>query len=348
MGINAPAADDADARIWVADYPNGIPRQVTTDPAITENKAAQHRHPNWSPDHTKIVYAAGEGLNTNGRYALWIVDLVAEEQAEFVPAADRQDRPTWSPDGTRIAYGSGGKIFVKAVAPGSVAEQITSGTTDERPVWSPDGNTLYFNRVVGGNRDIVKKSPVTLDGAETDVVADVGNVATDDWQPAVSPDGTRLCFLRGPQNDGADLFTANVDGTGVAPFSATPLVGDLNCVWSPDGSRILYTFRAFAGGELVTKNIAGLDEQPLTSMNVPTPLRRQRRLGDDLLAEMRRKQPRTSPTTASSHPARHASIRITASPASSPDARALESDALADRLAAVDTATSRAISERRG
>ena len=270
LGINAPAADDADARIWVADYPNGIPRQVTTDPAITENKAAQHRHPNWSPDHTKIVYAAGEGLNTNGRYALWIVDLVAEEQAEFVPAADRQDRPTWSPDGTRIAYGSGGKIFVKAVAPGSVAEQITSGTTDERPVWSPDGNTLYFNRVVGGNRDIFKKSPVTLDGAETDVVADVGNVATDDWQPAVSPDGTRLCFLRGPQNDGADLFTANVDGTGVAPFSATPLVGDLNCVWSPDGSRILYTFRAFAGGELVTKNIAGLDEQPLTSMNVPT------------------------------------------------------------------------------
>ena len=31
-GIPAPAADDGDARIWVADYPNGTPVQVTTLP----------------------------------------------------------------------------------------------------------------------------------------------------------------------------------------------------------------------------------------------------------------------------------------------------------------------------
>jgi hypothetical protein len=265
-GIPMPAADDSDARIWVADYPSGTPVQVTTAPARTPaGDRAQHRHPNWSPDHTKIVYAAGRAFS--GRYALWIVDLVAGTQTELVPEADRQDRPSWSPDGTRIAYGSGGKLFVKDVAPGSVAEQITNGTSDERPVWSPDGGTLYFNRGAAGNRDIFRKSPVTLAGAETAVLAD----ANDDWQPAVSPDGRRLCFLRGPQSDAADLFTANVDGTGVTPFSLTPLLGDLNCVWSPDGSRILYTRGAFGAGELDTKNINGGDERLLASMNVPAP-----------------------------------------------------------------------------
>src|SRR5215217_6091392 len=52
--IPAPAADDGDARLWVADFPFGTPVQATTLPANT-----QHRHPNWSPDHSKIVYAAG-------------------------------------------------------------------------------------------------------------------------------------------------------------------------------------------------------------------------------------------------------------------------------------------------
>jgi dipeptidyl aminopeptidase/acylaminoacyl peptidase len=263
-GSGGANGDDTNARIWVADYPSGIPVPVTTAPLFTPAaRPAQHRHPNWSPDHTKIVYAAGEAFT--GRYALWIKDLVAETETEFVPEATNQDRPSWSPDGTRIAYGSGGKIFVKDVAPGSVAELITNGTTDERPVWSPDGGTLYFNRGAAGNRDIFKKSPVTLAGAETSVLSDM----TDDWQPALSPDGRRLCFLRGPQSSGADLFTVNVDGTGVTPFSVTPLVGDLNCVWSPDGSRILYTLGAFEAGELDTKNINGGDEQLLTSMNVP-------------------------------------------------------------------------------
>src|SRR5258708_2716670 len=69
--------DDSKARIWVVDYPSGTPVQVTTEPA-----GLQHRHPNWSPDHTRIVYAAGVAFS--GEYALWIVDLETGAQTEFV------------------------------------------------------------------------------------------------------------------------------------------------------------------------------------------------------------------------------------------------------------------------
>jgi dipeptidyl aminopeptidase/acylaminoacyl peptidase len=257
QGIPAPAANDADARIWVADSALATPVQVTTLPAST-----QHRHPNWSPDHTKIVYAAGPAFT--GPFAIWIVDLRTGDQSEFVPAAPGQDRPTWSPDGTKIAYGSQGSIWVKDVAPGSQPVQITNGATDQRPVWSPDGNTLYFNRGAAGNRDLYQVTPVASTGTVTGVLT----TPTDDWQPAVSPDGKRLCFLRGGQDNTADIFTVNVDGNGVTPLSTTPGVGDLNCVWSPDGSRVLFTLGAFGAGDLESTDKNGNDPQLLTSLNV--------------------------------------------------------------------------------
>ncbi len=256
------AADDGDARIWVADYPGGTPQQVTTLPAGT-----QHRHPNWSPDHTKIAYAAG--VKFSGEYAIWIVDLATGIQTEFAPVSTglKQDRPSWSPDGTKIAYGSGGDIWVKSLAPGSTPEQITEGAAfDERPVWSPDGNTIYFNRGVSPNRDLYKKSPVALTGTETGVVT---NATKDDWQPSVSPDGTQLCFLRGGQDNTADIERVDVNGTGITPIANTVGTGELNCVWSPDGSRILYTFGIFGAGDLQSRDKNGGDVQNLDSMNVP-------------------------------------------------------------------------------
>jgi Tol biopolymer transport system component len=260
-------ADDSQARIWVADFPNGPPRQVTTLPAMTHEavpQPAQHRHPNWSPDHTRIVYAAGKAFG--GKYALWIVDLRTGAQTEFVPEAPKQDRPSWSPDGTMIAYGSNGDIFVKAVNGLSAPVQLTeTANVEERPVWSPDGNTLYYNREIAAtNRDIWKKTPVTKAGAETPVVTAAG----EDWQPAVSPDGSRLCYLHGPQSNEATLRTVNVNGTGDALFLDDPGLGDLNCVWSPDGTRILYTEGAFTSGELRSRDVNGGGLEMLAGMNV--------------------------------------------------------------------------------
>lgn len=261
---------DDQARIFVADpSSNGQPVQVThKDTAMAKE---QHRHPNWSPDHTRIVYAVGTAFSPTSEYALFIVDLRTGAETQFAPAATFQDRPSWSPDGTEIAYGSKGNggegdLFVKGVAPGSEPVQLTNtaGVTEERPVWSPDGNTLYYTRKVGTDRDIYKKSPVTPAGAEVGIVTGV----TVDWQPAVSPDGSRLCYLRGNQDDTATLRTVKVDGTGDTPFVDDPTLGDLNCVWSPDGTRIMYTEGAFSAGELRTRDINGNDLQLLAGMNV--------------------------------------------------------------------------------
>ena len=248
--VPSPADNNDDkAKIWVVDYPFGTPVQATTLPANT-----QHRHPNWSPDHTRLVYAAGVAFNATGTYALWIHDFRTGEETQFVPAAEKQDRPSWSPDGNAIAYGSLGDLWVKGVAPGSIAVNLTNtvGVTEERPVWSPDGDTLYYNRGTAGNRDLYKISPVSP-GADQ-IPIEIGG--TDDWQPALSPDGNTLCFLRGPQNENADLYKIPVDGGEAKPIAASG-TGELNCVWSPDGTKILFTLGAFGAGQLVTTSPGG-------------------------------------------------------------------------------------------
>lgn len=249
--------DDAKAKIWIADYPFGAPVQATTLPANT-----QHRHPNWSPDHTRIVYAAGVAFS--GTYALWIHDFRTGEETQFVPAAEKQDRPSWSPDGETIAYGSLGDLWVKSVDGGAAVNLTnTAGTVEERPVWSPDGNTLYYNRGNAGDRDLYKLSPPSPGSPQIPI--EIG--ATDDWQPALSPDGDTLCFLRGPQSDGADIYTIGVNGGTAQPF-ATSGVGDLNCVWSPDGTKILYTLGAFSGGDLIIRDANTSSPSLLSGLNV--------------------------------------------------------------------------------
>jgi Bacterial Ig domain/WD40-like Beta Propeller Repeat len=256
------ANDDTKARIWVVDYPFGTPVQLTTKP----EGVIQHRHPNWSPDHSKVVYAAGVAFS--GEYALWIADLKTEIQTEFVAKAATQDRPSWSPDGSRIAYGSGGDIYVKDVSNTNVNDKGTQLTKtadiDERPVWSPDGNTLYFNRGPAADRDLYKLTPVAATNNATGILT----AATIDWQPAVSPDGKRLCYLQGPQTNAAKLRTIGVDGLGDTPFTGDGVTGALNCVWSPDGTRILYTAGAFEGGEIRSRDINGGDLNNHTGFNV--------------------------------------------------------------------------------
>jgi len=260
-GVPEPNTGDKGARIYVADYPSGTAVQVTTLPAGAE---VRHRQPNWSPDHTRIAYAAGAFGGTS--YAIWILDLRDGSQTEFVATATGLDRPSWSPDGTRIAYEAGGDLYVKdvdAVGTGPGLKVTEGADIDERPVWSPDGNTLYFNRGPSTNRDLYKLSPVSPSGTVTPILTGEPS----DWQPAVSPDGKTLCFTRGPMGPEADIYLVSVNGGLVTPF-ATSASGNINCVWAPDGTDIIYTLGVFGEGDLAEKDLNGASSGVPTSWKV--------------------------------------------------------------------------------
>jgi Tol biopolymer transport system component len=69
-----------------------------------------------------------------------------------------------------------------------------------------------------------------------------------DTQPAWSPDGRRIAFVRTlPQSGRSDLWTATSEGRGRVRITSTPFP-ERDPSWSPDGTKIVYAARTRGSG----------------------------------------------------------------------------------------------------
>jgi Bacterial Ig domain/WD40-like Beta Propeller Repeat len=274
----ATVLDDAHAQLWVAAKPGATPVRVTADTTI------QHRHASWSPDRTKLVYSAGDAVTKD--FDIWIFDLTKPISPGTNPRNITQspgvseDRPSWSPDGTRVAYQS--KLLSSSSLPATIiTERVTDpmfttvlsqpmGTGDAgKPVWTNDSKTLYYSLVVNPGTmpadDDIYRQPADGTGTATPVITG----STDDYQPALSPNGQSLCYTSGAfGTPAAKVMRATVTGTNVITIANTG-VGDYNCAWSPDGTKIAYVEGIFGNGSLMFKNSDGTGMGTDLVPNVP-------------------------------------------------------------------------------
>ena len=273
----APAGDriaflsdkSGNPEIWLAELGSGTDRRLT-------NLGARINAMNFSPDGRTIAFSALR----EGQFDLWTVDVASGQVARLTSDPRYETYPAWSPDGGSIYFIRSDDRWadheiLKIPRAGGPATVVASdrdlfdyGTIGSRarfgyPLISPDGNWLLFRSHRSGwvNYWLAPAGG----GPPRALAAETADQADARW----SPDGRSVVFAslhNGTQDlrivtvDGGKVRTLTTAGSGVA---AAP-------DWSPDGSKIVYTFATTtAPADLYVAPVAGGAATRLTTAIAP-------------------------------------------------------------------------------
>ncbi len=149
-----------------------------------------------------------------------------------------------SPDGKYVVYtedddDGNSSVLVKQTATGNTLVIVPPAKVSlSSTVFSPDGNFVYY-RMNDLSSDISSLHQVpSIGGTPKKIMSDV------DSPPAISPDGTRIVFMREDKAIKFELIVAKSDGTGervVATRQGLEWFQDDGPAWSPDGKTIACT-----------------------------------------------------------------------------------------------------------
>jgi hypothetical protein len=135
-------------------------------------------------------------------------------------------------------------------------QRLTQTTSDDlTPRWSPDGRSLLFASYRNGEREVYVMDLIAFaQGAEDEAMVNLSRHTAADWQPAWSPDGTRVAFSS--YRDGNwEIYAVRADGKDMVRLTNDPAT-DFSPSWSPDGTRLLFMSRRRGDADLFVLDLA--------------------------------------------------------------------------------------------
>lgn len=201
--------------------------------------------PALSPDGKRVAFSMDPDPADAGAADLYMSDGAGHAPIRLTENPADDHYPAWSADGSRLAFiridGRTCDIMLMVLADRRERRLAPCGNVEEpRVSWSKNGDWLIESFAPGPDPirgwQIARVS-TTTGARETLTLPTPGTLG--DYSPAVSPDGTRIAFVRGINGATSDIHIVSIDGG--APTRITWDNQDLvGLDWSADGKSIVY------------------------------------------------------------------------------------------------------------
>lgn len=207
--------------------------------------------PSFSPDGKSVAFMWNNGPSGNWDIYVKLPDVEAPQRFTSTPQDDTS--PAWSPDGRTIAFmrilsPASAQYIVKPYPDG--AERILRTVETCAPdlqlrvlAWHPGGNHLIITERQN-ERSCGLAALSIATGAATRLTEPP--VRERDSGPAVSPDGSKLAFIRGAGYPGLSLYVTRLSQDLKTTGSAWKVTSEtarmeLGLAWMPGSQELVYT-----------------------------------------------------------------------------------------------------------
>lgn len=184
--------------------------------------------PVWSPSGEHIAFVAMEEETAD----LMLLDVKTGNTSVLL--AGYNELADWAPDGGRLLVGLEEGLHFLDLTTGETEPVDTGSDADAYGRWARRAHLIAYESNRDGNPEIY------VTNLETGTTARLTeNTHLDEW-PSPSPDGTRIAWASGTEED-KNLWIMRSDGSEKTQITQGRLFGDAFPEWSPDGRQILVT-----------------------------------------------------------------------------------------------------------
>lgn len=197
--------------------------------------------PSLSPDGTHVAYVwLKDSGSSNPQYHIYVQALSSSTLLQITDGDGHEHMPHWSPDGSQIAYADidDTKCALLTVSPlGGPPRKLADCDKYEGDSmsWSPDGATLAMKAPDSKGLDLM-----TVATGSVHHFTEVSPADFQDTDPAFSPDGTLLAFVRWHASGVANVFVVPLSGGEPKRLTFDNLKVE-GLTWEPDNRHLVFS-----------------------------------------------------------------------------------------------------------